>query len=146
MGSSDLQHQHSSARVCGGQLHGGGIKQSAWRSALGRTEMAKKSIPEQVTSRRRRSSDIRIASQHCPAAIRSLSSRAASRFVLALLLAAVFLAGGCGNTNPAPANSTPEVEVAGVVQKDVPIFSEWVATLDGYVNAQIQPQVTGYRR
>jgi membrane fusion protein (multidrug efflux system) len=31
-----------------------------------------------------------------------------------------------------------------VVQKDVPIYSEWVGTLDGYVNAQIQPQVTGY--
>jgi len=36
------------------------------------------------------------------------------------------------------------VEVATVVQKDVPIYGEWVATLDGYVNAQIQPQVTGY--
>jgi membrane fusion protein (multidrug efflux system) len=36
------------------------------------------------------------------------------------------------------------VEVASVVQKDVPIYGEWVATLDGYVNAQIQPQVTGY--
>jgi RND family efflux transporter MFP subunit len=106
--------------------------------------MAKKSIPDQVTSRCRRPSEMCISRQHCPAAIFSLNSRAASRFVLALLLAAVFLAGGCGNTNPAPANSTPEVEVAGVVQKDVPIFSEWVATLDGYVNAQIQPQVTGY--
>lgn len=31
-----------------------------------------------------------------------------------------------------------------MVQKDVPIYSEWVGTLDGYVNAQIQPQVTGY--
>jgi multidrug efflux pump subunit AcrA (membrane-fusion protein) len=30
------------------------------------------------------------------------------------------------------------------VQKDVPVYGEWVATLDGYVNAQIQPQVTGY--
>ncbi len=38
----------------------------------------------------------------------------------------------------------PEVEVASVIQKDVPIYGEWVATLDGYVNAQIQPQVTGY--
>ncbi len=38
----------------------------------------------------------------------------------------------------------PEVEVVSVVQKDVPIYSEWVGTLDGYVNAQIQPQVTGY--
>jgi len=36
------------------------------------------------------------------------------------------------------------VQVARVVQKDVPIYSEWVGTLDGYVNAQIQPQVTGY--
>jgi len=36
------------------------------------------------------------------------------------------------------------VEVAYVVQKDVPIYGEWVATLDGYVNAQIQPQVSGY--
>jgi RND family efflux transporter MFP subunit len=36
------------------------------------------------------------------------------------------------------------VEVASVVQKDVPIYTEWVGTLDGYVNAQIQPQVTGY--
>ena len=31
-----------------------------------------------------------------------------------------------------------------VVQQDVPIYGEWVATLDGYVNAQIQPQVAGY--
>jgi RND family efflux transporter MFP subunit len=38
----------------------------------------------------------------------------------------------------------PEVNVVAVEQKDVPIVSEWVATLDGYVNAQIQPQVTGY--
>jgi membrane fusion protein (multidrug efflux system) len=30
------------------------------------------------------------------------------------------------------------------MQQDVPIYSEWVATLDGYVNAQIQPHVSGY--
>lgn len=42
---------------------------------------------------------------------------------------------------PPPA---PEVEVVSVAQRDVPIYGEWVATLDGYVNAQIQPQVTGY--
>jgi membrane fusion protein (multidrug efflux system) len=36
------------------------------------------------------------------------------------------------------------VEVATVVQKDTPIYSEWVAILDGYVNAQIQPRVAGY--
>jgi membrane fusion protein (multidrug efflux system) len=36
------------------------------------------------------------------------------------------------------------VEVADVIQKDVPIYVEWIATLDGYVNAQIQPRVSGY--
>jgi len=30
------------------------------------------------------------------------------------------------------------------VQQDTPIYSEWVAILDGYVNAQIQPHVSGY--
>jgi RND family efflux transporter MFP subunit len=44
----------------------------------------------------------------------------------------------------APPARPPEVEVASVIQKDVPIYGEWVGTLDGYVNAQIQPQVTGY--
>jgi RND family efflux transporter MFP subunit len=34
--------------------------------------------------------------------------------------------------------------VATVVKQDVSIYSEWVGTLDGFVNAQIQPQVTGY--
>jgi membrane fusion protein (multidrug efflux system) len=68
----------------------------------------------------------------------------AARHVLAVLPAAVFLVAGCGGPKAAPAIPSPEVEVASVVQKDVPIFSEWVATLDGYINAQIQPQVTGY--
>jgi membrane fusion protein (multidrug efflux system) len=36
------------------------------------------------------------------------------------------------------------VEVAEVVQRDVPITKDWVATLDGSVNAQIHAQVTGY--
>ncbi len=31
-----------------------------------------------------------------------------------------------------------------VEQRDVPVYSEWVATLDGYVNAEIRPQVSGY--
>ena len=40
--------------------------------------------------------------------------------------------------------AAPEVEVAPVMQEDVPSYTECIATLDGYVNAQIQPQVTGY--
>lgn len=38
----------------------------------------------------------------------------------------------------------PEVAVVQVEQKDVPIYSEWIGTLDGMVNAEIKAQVTGY--
>ena len=50
---------------------------------------------------------------------------------------------GCGEKKPPP-GAAPQVQVVPVVQRDVSIYSEWVATLDGYVNAQIQPQVSGY--
>jgi membrane fusion protein (multidrug efflux system) len=36
------------------------------------------------------------------------------------------------------------VEVAPVIQKDVPVQGEWIGTLEGYINAQISPQVNGY--
>src|SRR5438132_4199088 len=54
------------------------------------------------------------------------------------------LAGCTGSTKAASALPPAVVEVATVVQQDTPIYSEWVATLDGYVNAQIQPRVAGY--
>jgi RND family efflux transporter MFP subunit len=38
----------------------------------------------------------------------------------------------------------PEVEVAQVEQKDVPIVREWIGTLDGFTNADVRAQVTGY--
>jgi membrane fusion protein (multidrug efflux system) len=45
----------------------------------------------------------------------------------------------------APKTGPPQVDVATVEQRDVPLYGDWVATLDGYVDAQIQPQVsTGY--
>jgi len=31
-----------------------------------------------------------------------------------------------------------------VVAQDVPIYSEWVGTTDGFVNAQVRPRVQGY--
>jgi membrane fusion protein (multidrug efflux system) len=61
---------------------------------------------------------------------------------VAILVSPVFL--GCQSQKAAAPPPPAEVEVVTVVQKDVPIYGEWVATLDGYVNAQIQPQVTGY--
>ena len=103
-----------------------------------------KLLAELVMLQGRRRSEMHMLRHHSPAAIRSLGCRAASRLILASPLVTVFFIAGCRNTTAAPAIPIPEVEVASVVQKDVPIFSEWVATLDGYVNAQIQPQVTGY--
>ena len=59
------------------------------------------------------------------------------------LLAAV--SAGCERRVVSAAPSQPPaVEVTSVVQKDVPIEGEWVGTLEGYVNAQISPQVSGY--
>jgi RND family efflux transporter MFP subunit len=53
---------------------------------------------------------------------------------------------GCSNGKVRAAAPPPPavVEVAPVIQKDVPLQGEWVGTLEGYVNAQIQPQVSGY--
>jgi RND family efflux transporter MFP subunit len=69
---------------------------------------------------------------------------------LAKLAAVVILLGvtttvGCGRRAvSAAARTPPDVEVTPVIQKDVPVEGEWIGTLDGYVNAQIQPHVTGY--
>ncbi|WP_413912041.1 efflux RND transporter periplasmic adaptor subunit [Candidatus Skiveiella danica] len=49
----------------------------------------------------------------------------------------------CDKAAPPPP-APPVVDVMTVVQKDVPIYSEWVGSLDGDVNATIRPQVTGY--
>src|SRR6266566_1267171 len=41
-------------------------------------------------------------------------------------------------------SASPDVEVVQVEQKDVPIFGEWIGTLDGFTNADVRAQVTGY--
>ncbi len=63
------------------------------------------------------------------------------------LFLAVLITPGC-STNTSAANAPPvfEVEVAQVQQKDVPIYREWIGTLDGMVNAAIKAQVPGYLR
>ena len=61
-------------------------------------------------------------------------------FVTTLLVSA-----GCSRRTQAAGTPPPaEVEVVSVVQKDVPIYSEWIGTLDGLVNADIKAQVSGY--
>jgi RND family efflux transporter MFP subunit len=71
-------------------------------------------------------------------------SRRLSGAVFAVLATVGIFVSGCNRGRAATAAPTPEVEVTTVEQRDVPVYSEWVATLDGYVNAQIRPQVSGY--
>jgi membrane fusion protein (multidrug efflux system) len=60
-----------------------------------------------------------------------------------VIITGLIFAARCSKTQivqPGP----PEVQVVQVEQKDVPIYSEWIGTLDGMVNAEIKAQVTGY--
>jgi RND family efflux transporter MFP subunit len=60
-------------------------------------------------------------------------------------LAAVAVAlTGCSRHQAPVAPEPPAVLVASVVQRDVPIYREWVAQLNGSVNAQISPKISGY--
>src|ERR1700722_15445413 len=59
------------------------------------------------------------------------------------IVAAILLAGG-GQKNPGGPPAAMPVTVVEVRPTDVPLTGEWVGTLDGYVNAQIQPQANGY--
>ncbi len=60
--------------------------------------------------------------------------------VLGLVVGAVWPKHVAGAPNAGP----PDVEVVQVEQKDVPIYGEWIGTLDGLVNADVRAQVTGY--
>jgi membrane fusion protein (multidrug efflux system) len=61
-----------------------------------------------------------------------------------LTLAALAAAAGCAKKEAAPPPAPPAVEVSTVVQKDVPVYGEWIGSLDGSVNAEIRPQIEGY--
>ena len=64
------------------------------------------------------------------------------KVLLAFLAPALLYVAGCEQAKPVAGPA--DVEVTEVIQKDVPITREWVATLTGKVNAQIRAQVAGY--
>jgi RND family efflux transporter MFP subunit len=68
--------------------------------------------------------------------------------LLSLLLSGAVLASaaGCRNEDAAAAAAPPPPTVSFVTvsPEEVPVTGEWIATLDGNVNAQIRPQVSGY--
>ena len=86
-----------------------------------------------------------MSEQHkCAAAVFKRSKVRVSSVVSMLLVSAGFI-GGCASKPPAAPPPQPlPVTVVQLEPSDVPTSGEWVGTLDGYVNAQIQPQASGY--
>ncbi len=62
--------------------------------------------------------------------------------VWVVLIAACFWMGCDSKDSEGP--PAPEVVVADVVQKDVPMFADWIGSAVGFNNATIRPQVKGY--
>ena len=93
---------------------------------------------------------MRIPSQHYQAKTCLSNTRKARKSVcrdqhyfILLVAFAIFCAlAGCSKEPQAP--PPPAVEVMTVIQKDVPVYHEWIGTLDGMVNATIRAQVQGY--
>jgi membrane fusion protein (multidrug efflux system) len=73
--------------------------------------------------------------------VMSNSLLAKSRFTAFLILAALVAVGCKKKSSPPP---PPEVQFITATPTNVPIFEEWIGTLNGFVNAQIRAQVTGY--
>jgi membrane fusion protein (multidrug efflux system) len=74
----------------------------------------------------------------------SVRKIAMGRPLLAIMMSSIVLA-GCskGGAGGGPGGA-PDVQVVQVEQKDVPIYREWIGTLEGLVNADVRGQVTGY--
>ena len=76
--------------------------------------------------------------------LKRLAGRGAQRYgIVGAVSLALLLSAGCEKPAPAPP-AVPVVDVMTVVKRDVPIYTEWVGSVDGDVNATIRSQVTGY--
>jgi membrane fusion protein, multidrug efflux system len=75
----------------------------------------------------------------------AVSHSTSYRFVVVapLLVQLVFLV-ACASEKEKPAPPPPGVTVAPVVQKDVPVYQEWVGTMTGNIDADIRPKVEGF--
>ena len=66
-----------------------------------------------------------------------------STTILGFLLLALLVI-GCQKKEVPPEAGPPDVQVTDVIQRDVPVYQEWVAQLNGENNAEITPKVQGY--
>jgi len=89
--------------------------------------------PEALNDRRTAGVNIRL-----PSGSRSVANRTVFLACVTLMMTA------CETKQPPQATQPPTVQVVQVAERNVPIYKEWVATLDGDVNATIQARVSGY--
>ena len=61
-----------------------------------------------------------------------------------ILLALLVPVAGCKRAVEAPPPPPPQVQVATIEQRDVPVYMDFVGTMEGEVNATIAAQVSGY--
>lgn len=73
-----------------------------------------------------------------------LRSKRKSVLACILCIGPILALAGCWRSQAGGKLPASEAIVASPIQQDVAVQSEWVATLDGYVNAEIRPQVSGY--
>jgi multidrug efflux pump subunit AcrA (membrane-fusion protein) len=72
--------------------------------------------------------------------LRSVRKAAALALAAGLVIGAI----GCRKAASSVPPPVPQVVVAAVIQRDVPVYSEWVGTTEGFVNAEIYPKISGY--
>lgn len=66
-------------------------------------------------------------------------------FIIMVLFGSIlFSCSACQKEGAQEITLPPVVEVVEVVREDVPVYSEWIASTDGFVNATIRAQVQGY--
>src|SRR5438445_1169060 len=75
--------------------------------------------------------------------MKTTASQANLTLPIFVIAAALSLFAACAKKRPPPP-APPVVQVVEVTEQDVPIYHEWIGTLDGLVNAQIRAQITGY--
>jgi RND family efflux transporter MFP subunit len=75
----------------------------------------------------------------------SLTPQRTQTAALLIAIAAAFATSlGCARATSGAAPPPLQVQVVAVEQKDVPVYREWIGTLDGLVNADIKAEVSGY--
>src|SRR5260370_4988442 len=74
---------------------------------------------------------------------RSTGSRVGVQHGALVFLGSMLLIAACHKTAATPVVCIPRGQIVEVVQRDVPLYREWIGTLDGFVNAEVKPQVAG---